>query len=268
MPDNNVLLGCDFDAATASALNGKDIVALVTNREGDALLAIAGQTGLNFNMTQETTEAKASKDDGASGWTMKFHASKSWDASIDGLFVPDDEAQQLIAAAIAEGVYVCLKICERIKNIDHSITYQPLRMGLAIVTGSKLDAPNDDVATYSMDFEGSGAPWLYETATSAEREAAAFTIGDCTLSALTLSNVTLSPSFSSSKTEYTGATTSASTTISATATDSDATIAIKNGSTTVTNGGSASLSSGANSITVTVTNDGYSKTYSITVTKS
>lgn len=174
--NDSLLLGCDFDAATASALQGKDIIAMVTNKTGTALLAIAGQTDLGFNISQETTEASATKDSAAGGWSMKFHASKSWDASIDGLYSPTDEATGLVARAIDNSEYICLKVCERTINTDGSITYQPLRMGLAIVTSDNFDASNDDAATYSMEFAGTGKPWLYETATSAERAAAAFTV--------------------------------------------------------------------------------------------
>ena len=166
----NILTGCDFDAATAKALSGNSIVAMVTDSTGANLLAIAGQQGLSYNMSQETTEA-ATKDDSTGGWTLKFSGNKSWDASIDGLYSPDDEATKMVAKALAESEYLCLKICKRTKT-DTKITYTPLRMGLALVTSDNFEAPNDDNTTYSMDFEGSGKPWLYETATEAEITAA------------------------------------------------------------------------------------------------
>ena len=63
---DNKLVGCDFDSATAKALNGNDIVALVTDSTGANLLAVAGQQGLSFNLNQDTTEA-ATKDDAIGG---------------------------------------------------------------------------------------------------------------------------------------------------------------------------------------------------------
>lgn len=173
--NSSVLMGCDFDAATAKAVAGKNIVAMVTNKEGNKLLAVAGQQGLSFNMGAETTEA-ATKDDSTNGWALKFHAGKNWDASIDGLYCPDDEATKCVAHALANDEYLCLKILKRTKNADGSITYDPLRMGLAIVTSDNFEAPQDDNATYSMDFEGTGAPWLRETATPEQIAAAQFTI--------------------------------------------------------------------------------------------
>ncbi len=170
----NTLTGCDFDAATAKAMSGKNIVALVTNKEGNKLLCVAGQQGLSYNMESETNEA-ATKDDSSGGWTVKFHGSKSWNASIDGLYSYDDEATKIIAKALADDEYLCLKICERIKDAG-VVKYKPLRMGLAIVTSDNFEAPNDDNATYSMDFDGTGKPWLIETATEEEILAATITL--------------------------------------------------------------------------------------------
>ena len=265
---SNVLLGCDYDAATASALKGKDIVALVTNKDGDQLLAVSGQQSLSYNMSQETTSAKATKDANG-GWTMNFHGAKSWDASIDGLYSPTDEATQRVAYALANDEFLCLKICKRTIGSDGSITYQPLRMGLAIVTSDNFSANVDDSATYSMQFTGSGKPWLYENATTAERDAAKFVVSgpDTTLSALTIGSLTLSPTFAAGTTSYTASTSNATNTVTATATDStNATVTIKNGTTTVTSGSSATWVSGTNTVTITVENGGYTKVYTVVVT--
>lgn len=99
---------------------------------------------------------------------------------------------------------------------------------------------------------------------------AVVTIGnnDTDLSALSIGNLKLSPTFTTGITSYTAKTTSATNTISATADDSSATIVIKNGTTTVENGGSATWVSGENTVTATVTNGGESKVYTVKVTKS
>lgn len=70
-------------------------------------------------------------------------------------------------------------------------------------------------------------------------------------------------------TDYTATTSNASNTITALASDSDnTTIVIKNGSTTVTNGGSAQWSEGENTLTVTVKADGNPDTvYTVIVTR-
>lgn len=170
-----ILKGCDYNALTSKAIAGKNIIAMVTNKAGTKLLAVAGQQGLSFNMSSESSEA-STKDMEGGGWSLKFHGSKSWDASIDGLYSPDDEATQMVAKALADDEYLCLKICKRTVETNGDITYQPLRMGLAIVTSDNFEAANEDNTTYSMDFEGSGKPWLYETATEDERNQAKLTI--------------------------------------------------------------------------------------------
>lgn len=93
-----------------------------------------------------------------------------------------------------------------------------------------------------------------------------------TLSALSITNVTLSPSFASGTVTYTGATSNASGTITATASDSDATVTVKMNGTKVT-GTSLSFSSGSNNV-LTVEVAGViegtptTKTYTVTITRS
>lgn len=91
---------------------------------------------------------------------------------------------------------------------------------------------------------------------------------DTTLNSLTVGTLPLTPSFAPSRYSYAAETTESSVAVTAVPNDSDATVAIKNGSTTVTNGGSASLSAGENVIKVTVTNGTATQEYTITVIKS
>ncbi len=86
------------------------------------------------------------------------------------------------------------------------------------------------------------------------------------LSGLTISGVTLSPTFSADVTTYTGTTSTANGII--TATVAEGTVEIKNGETVVTSGNSATWETGENVVTVKVTNGTATKTYTITVTKS
>lgn len=103
---------------------------------------------------------------------------------------------------------------------------------------------------------------------------AKITIGDAPttpsakLSGLTIGNLTLDPAFDPDVTEYEVSTTNTTNTITATPADNNATIAITNGSTPVTNGTAATWDVGENTLTVAVTNGTESKTYTVTVTKS
>lgn len=91
---------------------------------------------------------------------------------------------------------------------------------------------------------------------------------DAYLSALTLGSLTLSPTFNSGVFAYTAATTNATTAINATAAKSGAVITIDHGGDAVTNGGTITWDSGANTVTVTVKNGTTTQVYTVVVTKS
>ncbi|MDE6745594.1 MAG: phage major capsid protein [Oscillospiraceae bacterium] len=92
-------------------------------------------------------------------------------------------------------------------------------------------------------------------------------IPDCTLSSLTIGSLTLSPAFSPTVDSYTVTTENNTNTITAAATDEDATVSIEANGTAVTSGSAATWNMGTNTVEVKVTNSGYSKTYTVTVTK-
>lgn len=125
-------------------------------------------------------------------------------------------------------------------------------------------------------FDNGNGDWRKTRTCDTEAEAIAYVNSECSisgsgsanLSALTVGTLALSPSFSSNVTEYTASTSSASDKVTAAAEDSSATIAIKNGSTDVSNGNAASWSSGTNTLTVTVTKGSVSKVYTVVVTKT
>lgn len=86
------------------------------------------------------------------------------------------------------------------------------------------------------------------------------------LLSLSLGNLTLSPAFDATMANYTATTTNATNTITAAA-EADATVEIKNGETLVANGAAATWAEGENTVTITVTKNGVSRLYTITVTK-
>lgn len=134
----------------------------------------------------------------------------------------------------------------------------------------------EDMTTYKAKLYGTGKPvdinsFLYldisgVTPTRPVIETTEYE--EVGLSSLTIGSLTLTPAFNRNTLNYTAATTAATNAVTAVAKDGDATIVIKNGSTTVTNGSSASWSAGANTLTVKVTNGSNEQTYTVTVTKS
>lgn len=92
---------------------------------------------------------------------------------------------------------------------------------------------------------------------------------DATLASLSLGSAALSPTFSSATTTYTATTTNATNVINAVPAAAGSEVAITVGDVPVDNGSAITWNSGSNVVKVVVTaDDGTSKTYQITVTKS
>ena len=134
------MVGCNFDAATAEATAGKDVLLCITDPNTADLLALQGQQGLSFNVSIETNETKT-KNTG--GWVSKTPGAKSWDASCDGLYSTDDKARREIVKSIVDSRLVCVGMYTREQN-GNDITYTPVRKGMAIATSDNLDAPQDE----------------------------------------------------------------------------------------------------------------------------
>ena len=92
--------------------------------------------------------------------------------------------------------------------------------------------------------------------------------GETTLAALTFGTERLTPNFNANTQSYTLATTESELTVTAVPVSSDAVVEIENGTTEVTNGGTAEFSVGENTVTVTVTNGSAERVYTIEVTRS
>ena len=134
--------------------------------------------------------------------------------------------------------------------------------GLVTVTGVAPSTSSTATITATRTSYGSGSATVSGTSAS----------NISTLSALTLSAGTLSPTFASSTTSYTASVLSDTSTVTVTPTKSQANATITVNGTTVSSGsasGSISLSVGANTITVIGTaQDGTTTTYTITVTRA
>ena len=132
---------------------------------------------------------------------------------------------------------------------------------LSDLTGNKTTVAQREVTvTYNTDDDGNGCfDWFDSTETPGPQ-----------LSALSGTNITLSPTFAASKHAYTATSSSASTTLTATAASGN-TVSIKDGNgNTYSSGGSIPLVAGKNALTITVTHtqSGAKGEYTLTITKS
>lgn len=89
---------------------------------------------------------------------------------------------------------------------------------------------------------------------------------DLTLSALAIGSLTLTPTFNKNTASYTAATTNASDKVTATATDSKATITVLSDDATIASDGTATWAPGSNEVVIAVSRGGFTKAYTVTVT--
>lgn len=144
--DENVY--CDFDATSAKAVAGKDILLAIFNSLGDKLLAISGQQGLTINRSADSIEVTSKDTKG--GWKSKIAGMKEWSIDNDGLYVPSDETHQELGKYFESGEPLCVKVINgKLKT--------GMFGGLAVITDYSLEAPFDDAMTYSISLDGNGA---------------------------------------------------------------------------------------------------------------
>lgn len=107
---------------------------------------LAGQRNATLNRSAESIDA-TSKDT-AGFWTESLQGFKSWSIDADGAFVESDVAYELLETAFlnSENVDVYLELPSGTK-------YE----GNATITDFSLEAPYDDLVTYSISLQGSGA---------------------------------------------------------------------------------------------------------------
>ena len=138
---------CDFNSSAASAIAGKDILLGVWKADGSAILAVAGQQTLTINRSADTIEV--STKDTTSGWKSSIAGMKSWDISIESLYIKDDASQTILSTAFEAGNPVCIKVYD-------AKAAKGMFGGLAAITTYNLEFPSDDAAKASITFSGIG----------------------------------------------------------------------------------------------------------------
>lgn len=107
-------------------------------------VAVGAQRGASLGMSAETLD-KTSKD--SDGWQESLAGLKSWTLSTDGLLILNDEGYMALEDAYMMSENVLVQFSTKTGAI-----YE----GDAIITTIDLDAPYDDLSSYSAEFQGSG----------------------------------------------------------------------------------------------------------------
>lgn len=139
---------CNFDAASATAIAGKDVILAIFDSTGANLLAVSGQQGLTINRSADSIEVTSKDTKG--GWKSKIAGMKEWSIDNDGLYVPNSDSHKALGKAFEDGSKICVKVI-------NSKTNKGMFGGLAVITDYPIEAPYDDSVTYSLTLEGVGA---------------------------------------------------------------------------------------------------------------
>lgn len=125
---------------------GIDILVSVNTGTAQAPVwaVVGGQRGATLNRSSEAIDV-TNKVTGS--WKKSIAGFKEWSVDCDGLLVADDAGFEALETAFMSGGEVEIKIAE-----GEVLKYS----GKAIITDFPIEAPYDDVATYSVAFTGSG----------------------------------------------------------------------------------------------------------------
>ena len=142
--------------------------------------------------------------------------------------------------------------------------------GKARKTDIRLACPDGSVVTCPVTLakitRSGGAPNASTAITVEIHFNGAPTVINTRLASLTIGSLAISPAFDADVTSYIASTSSATDGITATAEDTDATVSILNGTSSVTSGAPATWADGRNVVKVTVANGTFTRTYTVIVT--
>lgn len=138
---------CDFSSTAASTIAGKDVLLSVWNETGTQILAVAGQQDLS--LSREAATSEITMKDSENDWSSATAGTRSWSVDCSGVYVTDDDSQQILSKAFEDGDSICIKIYNK-------KTKKGMFGGIGIITSFSVEAPTEDAVTYSMTIQGQG----------------------------------------------------------------------------------------------------------------
>lgn len=129
---------------------GVDILLLVNTGTDQAPVwtEVGGQRGATLSESLETIDVTAKDSGGVQEFAPGLY---SWTISADGVDVVGNEAQEALKTAIRNRQPIKVRWSENGVDVFE---------GTAIVTSYEVEAPHDDVATFSLELQGTGQPVL------------------------------------------------------------------------------------------------------------
>jgi len=133
-------------------LNGTDLGVYI----GGTLVAYSTSATLNVNHSPRST---SNKEDG--GWETAMQGYRNWDVSCDAMYAWLDPAGSAISNETLSEIftgYIHTRASFTLTfGVTSTTTGDTKYTGTAWLTSASLSAPNEDTATFSVSFQGSGA---------------------------------------------------------------------------------------------------------------
>lgn len=122
-----------------SAIKGLDVLVKVGST------VVGGQRNASVEMSAETIDTTVKS---TGGWASKIPGMKSWTSSCDGIYFLDDTGLEAAQTAFMNGTEVKLEFSNA-----SGLAYS----GQAVITSMAVEAGQEDVVSYTISFEGTGA---------------------------------------------------------------------------------------------------------------
>ena len=122
-----------------SAIKGLDVLIKVGST------VVGGQRNASLEMSAETIDTTVKS---TGGWAAKIPGIKSWTSSCDGVYFLDDTGLEAAQTAFMNGNEVKLEFSN-----SSGLAYS----GQAVITSMSVEAGQEDVVSYTISFEGTGA---------------------------------------------------------------------------------------------------------------
>ena len=122
-----------------SAIKGLDVLIKVGSQ------VVGGQRNASLEMSAETIDTTVKT---TGGWAAKIPGIKSWTSSCDGVYFVDDAGLEAAQTAFMNGTAVSLELSN-----SNGLSYS----GQAVITSMSVEAGQEDIVSYTISFEGTGA---------------------------------------------------------------------------------------------------------------
>ena len=122
-----------------AAIKGLDVLIKVGST------VVGGQRNASLEMSAETIDTTVKT---TGGWAAKIPGIKSWTSSCDGVYFVDDAGLEAAQTAFMNGTAVSLEFSN-----SSGLSYS----GQAVITSMSVEAGQEDVVSYTISFEGTGA---------------------------------------------------------------------------------------------------------------